>query len=145
MFLANRTFCRKCTVGFYTFVQIFQGMNKKTLVIGASTKPDRYSNMAIRRLIQHQIPVLAVGLREGEVEGVKIVKEHVQIPGIHTVTVYVGPSNQPACYDYILSLNPLRVIFNPGTENPAFETILSERGIEVVRGCTLVMLSSDQY
>ena len=93
-------------------------MKKKTLVIGASTNTARYSNMAIKKLVDKQQPVVALGLRKGEVEGVKIENEQILFPDIDTVTLYVGPKNQPEYYEYLVALNPKRVIFNPGTENP---------------------------
>lgn len=120
-------------------------MKKKTLVIGASLKPSRYSNIAIKRLVQHGQPTVALGLREGEVEGVKIEKEKLPFEDIDTVTLYLSPPRQPEYYDYILSLHPERVIFNPGTENPEFYEILQKNNIEVEPACTLVMLSTNQY
>jgi uncharacterized protein len=116
-------------------------MDKTTLVIGGSLKPHRYSNKAIRKLLENNIPVIAIGLKEGFVEGVKIEKPFPDVVPVHTVTLYVGPHNQSFYHDYILKTRPSRVIFNPGTENEEFEAELSSCGIEVVRDCTLVMLS----
>src|SRR5437660_2516697 len=90
---------------------------KKTVVIGASLKPQRYSNLAIRRLKEHGHEVIAVGLKEGEVSGVEIHLDNPVVSDVDTVTLYVGPQNQPPLYDYILSLQPKRLIFNPGAEN----------------------------
>jgi hypothetical protein len=118
---------------------------KTTLVLGASAKPNRFSNIAIRNLLLHHHPVIAVGLREGEVEGIKIRKPFPEVHDIHTITLYIGPKNQPGYYFYILGIHPQRVIFNPGTENESFEKTLADRGIEVVRGCTLIMLSDGTY
>ena len=101
--------------------------------------------MAVRKLRFNNIPVVAVGLREGEISGVIVEKPYPKFEGIHTVTLYIGQKNLPVFYDYILGLQPKRVIFNPGTENREFEEILIASGIEVVRGCTLIMLSSGQY
>lgn len=120
-------------------------MNKPTAIIGASPKPERYAYMATSRLKKHGHPVFPVGIHEGEIEGVKIITDKLQLKDIHTVTLYVGPQNQPAWVDYILSLNPKRIIFNPGTENPEFEKKATEKGIECIEACTLVMLSIDQY
>lgn len=120
-------------------------MKKKTLVIGASIKPTRYSNMAIKRLVSKHQPVVAVGLREGEVAGIKIEKEKLLFNEIDTVTLYVGPKNQSEYYDYLLALQPNRVIFNPGTENPELYQILKENNIQFLTACTLVMLSTNQY
>lgn len=120
-------------------------MDKPTLVIGASTNPDRYSYMAIRSLVIHHYKVYALGLREGKVHGVTISRPFPELGHVHTVTMYVGKKNQPFYYDYILSLNPERVIFNPGSENEVLEMILAERGIEVEHACTLVLLQAGSY
>jgi uncharacterized protein len=120
-------------------------MKKHTLVIGASTNPDRYAFKAISSLVQHGHTVKAVGLKPGEVEGVVFDTEQVLYSGIDTVTLYVGPQNQPSYYNYIESLNPKRVVFNPGTENEEFETRLEAKGIEAIEACTLVMLNTSQY
>ena len=120
-------------------------MKKKTLVLGASTNPERFGYMAVRKLKYHNIPVVAVGLREGDISGVRIEKPFPKFEDIHTVTLYIGPKNLPAYYDYILSLNPKRVIFNPGTENPELEEILIQNDIHVEEACTLVLLGSGQY
>ncbi len=120
-------------------------MKNYTLVLGASVNPLRYSNMAIRRLRQYQHPVHAVGLRTGRVEDVDIVSGQPLFSDVDTVTLYIGPSHQSQIYDYVLKLNPRRVIFNPGTENPAFEERLRCSGTEVLEACTLVMLGTGQY
>lgn len=118
---------------------------KKTLVLGASLKPTRYSNLAINRLVSHGHEVAAVGLRKGVVAGVDISTEKEPFENIHTVTLYLNPQRQAAYYDYLLSLKPKRVIFNPGTENPEFYQMLREQQIEVAVACTLVLLSTNQY
>lgn len=118
---------------------------KKTLVLGASENPERYSNIAIHRLKQKGHPIVAVGYREGKVEDVKIQKDFPADDQIDTVTLYVSQKNQVQYYDDILKLNPKRVIFNPGTANDEFEQKLQENNIEVVPACTLVMLSTGEY
>lgn len=118
---------------------------KKTLIIGATTNPGRYAHAAAHRLAQRGHPIVQIGLREGMVAGEPISTEKVMYPDIDTVTLYLGPRNQPEYYDYILSLRPRRVIFNPGTENEVFEKQLSGAGVEAVEACTLVMLSTGQY
>ncbi|MCB0646771.1 MAG: CoA-binding protein [Saprospiraceae bacterium] len=117
----------------------------KTLVIGASTNPSRYSNMAINRLLLFKKGVRALGLRKGEVNGIEIETEKVEFDDIDTVTLYIGPQNQPEYYDYVVSLHPKRVIFNPGTENTTFYQILDQAGIEHFEACTLVLLNTGQY
>lgn len=117
----------------------------KTLVLGASTNPARYSFMAIERLRKHGEEVVALGLKPGKVADVDIETGMPVIDGVDTVTLYLGPQNQPPFYDYILSLKPRRVIFNPGTENPEFEAMLMEQGIDAPTACTLVMLSIGNY
>jgi len=120
---------------------------KSTLVIGASLNPSRYSNLAINRLVDSGHEVHAFGLKPGEVAGVPIItdQEAVQIPDLDTITLYVGPSRQGNLYDWVVSLAPKRVIFNPGTENPEFYEHLKKHEIEPVMACTLVMLSTTQY
>ncbi|MCH9661205.1 MAG: CoA-binding protein [Bacteroidetes bacterium] len=118
---------------------------KKTLVIGASTNKARYSNIAIHRLLANNHPVVAFGLREGTVGGVSIQTERLLFEDIDTVTLYIGPKHQPEYYEYIVSLNPKRVIFNPGTENPNFYQILTENNIVPEIACTLVLLATNQY
>lgn len=120
-------------------------MSKKTLVLGASTNPGRYANIAINRLVRAQVPTVALGLRKGEVAGVNIETEKVPFEDVHTVTLYLGPARQEEYYDYIISLDPERVIFNPGTENPEFFKLLEEKGIEIDVACTLILLSTQQY
>jgi hypothetical protein len=118
---------------------------KKTLVLGASLNPGRYSNIAINRLVNHQHTVEAIGLRKGEVAGVTISTEKESFENIDTVTLYLNSKRQVEYYDYIVSLNPKRVIFNPGTENPEFYKILKENNIESEVACTLVLLGTNQY
>ncbi|MFN8254644.1 MAG: CoA-binding protein [Bacteroidales bacterium] len=118
---------------------------KTTLVIGASTKPERFSFKAIRLLRKYNIPVVAIGLREGDVEDVKILKGKPELKDIHTVTMYIGPQNQPDYYEYILNLNPERIIFNPGTENELFKKMINSKGVKTIENCTLVMLNSGTY
>lgn len=118
---------------------------KKTLVIGASEKPERYSNKAIRKLLQYGHPVEAIGARPGKVEGVQYGKELLDFQGIDTVTLYLNAKRQKDYYDYLLKLHPRRVIFNPGTENPELAHLLKAAGIQPVEACTLVLLSTQQY
>lgn len=120
-------------------------MKKKTLVIGASTNPSRYSFRAIQQLIVHGHQVLALGNKEGEVSGVKISIEKVMFENIDTVTLYLNKENQVSYYDYIIALNPKRVLFNPGTENPEFQKLLTKNNIAFEEACTLVLLSIDEY
>ena len=120
-------------------------MNKKTLVLGASLKESRYSNIAINRLRNYEHEVVAFGLKSGNVNDVQIDTELLPYEDIDTVTLYLNPKRQEAYYDYITSLNPRRVIFNPGTENTEFMKLLKEKGIQSEVACTLVLLSTNQY
>lgn len=120
-------------------------MKKKTLVLGASDNPSRYSFLALNKLVDYGHPVVAVGLKEAVVAGVQIQTGHPDFDGIDTITLYLNPKNQEQYYDYILSLNPKRVIFNPGTENPELYRLLRGNGITPEPACTLVLLSVNQY
>jgi len=126
--------------------QIFRlVMKKKTLVLGASENPNRYSNMAVKKLSSHGHPVVAIGRRAGKIDGIIISNERLPQTDIDTVTLYLNPTNQVPYYDYILSLNPKRIIFNPGTENEELDKLAKKNGIETKEACTLVMLSTNQY
>jgi predicted CoA-binding protein len=118
---------------------------KKTLVLGASTNPSRYSYLALNRLSAYKHPVVAIGLREGKVGDINIVKGQPELDDVDTVTLYLNPTNQKPYYDYILSLKPNRIIFNPGTENYELEQLATNKGIKSVEACTLVMLGTGQY
>ncbi|NMH86395.1 CoA-binding protein [Flavivirga algicola] len=120
-------------------------MRKKTLIIGASLKPNRYSNYAIQRLVAHNFEVVAFGLKKGEISGVQIDTQLLPYKDVHTVTLYLNPKRQKDYYDYIVSLKPKRVIFNPGTENPEFYKVLKENSIPFEAACTLVLLATNQY
>lgn len=118
---------------------------KKTLVLGASDNPSRYSYLAMNRLKAHDHPVVAVGRKESEVAGITISKSPVEEKDVDTVTLYLNPTHQKEYYNYILGLKPKRIIFNPGTENPELMKLAREQGIEPVVACTLVMLATGQY
>jgi predicted CoA-binding protein len=118
---------------------------KRTLVIGASENPERYSNRAVLQLLSHGHPVLALGNKSGKIGNVHIDTGKPVYQDLDTVTLYLGPAHQPEFYDYILNLKPRRVIFNPGTENDEFFERVQKSGIEAVEACTLVMLSIGNY
>lgn len=120
-------------------------MNKKTLVLGASLKPNRYSNYAIQKLVANKVEVVAFGIKRGEVAGIDIDTKLLYYKSIHTVTLYLNSNIQKDYYNYVVSLKPERVIFNPGTENPEFYKILKDNNIFYEAACTLVLLSTNQY
>jgi predicted CoA-binding protein len=119
--------------------------NKKTVVIGASPNSDRYSYKATTSLLQHGHTVIPIGIKKGNIHNLEIITDKPSLENIDTVTLYVGPQNQLEWKNYIISLKPLRVIFNPGTENHEFESELENNGIETIQACTLVMLVINQY
>ena len=118
---------------------------KKTLVLGASESPSRYSNLALQRLQSHQHPVVAIGKKKGVVGNVAIETEKKEWADVDTVTLYLNPTHQKQYYDYIISLNPKRIIFNPGAENEELAQMAAQRGIQPLEACTLVMLATGQY
>ena len=120
-------------------------MKNRTLVFGASLNPYRYSNIAIQRLVSQGKRVIAYGLNEGIVSGVKIEIVLIFYEDIDTVTLYLNPKRQSDFYEYIVSLKPNRVIFNPGTENPEFYSILKDNNIAFEFACTLTLLATNQY
>ena len=118
---------------------------KKTVVLGASPNPSRFANMAVKRLTSEGIEAIPVGIRDGEIVGIPILKGQPMIENVDTITLYIGPQRQPPYYDYILDLKPNRIIFNPGTENPELMQLAASEGIDTELGCTLVMLSTATY
>jgi predicted CoA-binding protein len=122
-------------------------MSKKTVIIGATTNPSRYAYLAAAMLTENKHKIVPVGIKQGEVYGEKIlpINNRPLVDDVDTVTLYIGPRHQPEHYDYILSLKPKRVIFNPGTENDEFEKLIDASGAEALQACTLVLLRSDQY
>ncbi len=118
---------------------------KKTLVIGASTNPARYSYLAIHKLLIHQHPVVALGNKKGLVNNIEIATAPQPFDDVDTVTLYINSTLQKQYYTYIIGLNPKRIIFNPGTENDELENLASQKGIATLEACTLVLLSTGQY
>ena len=121
------------------------GIEKKTLVLGASDNPQRYSNMAMTRLRSKGHPVVAIGRRTTTVGDVSVDTEKKAFTGVDTVTLYLSPRLQQEYYDYILSLHPKRIIFNPGTENDELARLAQANGIQPLEACTLVLLSTGQF
>lgn len=119
--------------------------NKKTLVFGTSLKPQRYSNMAVQKLVNYDYEVYAFGPRQGTVAMVEVDTTLKAYPDVDTITLYLNPTNQKMYYDYLIGLKPRRIIFNPGTENPELFNLLKAEGIEAEVACTLVLLATDQY
>jgi len=124
---------------------MIQNTKKKTLVLGASDNPSRYSYLAIHRLRNHGHPVVAIGKKATQVSDVIIDKEKKQFDNVDTVTLYLNPLHQQQYYDYILSLQPQRIIFNPGAENDELAELARKKGIQPLEACTLVLLSTNQY
>jgi predicted CoA-binding protein len=118
---------------------------KKTLVLGASDNPSRYSYLAVQRLRNHGHPVVAIGKKHSKVADVELETGKNQFENIDTVTLYLNPGNQKEYYNYILSLKPKRIIFNPGAENEELADLAKKNNIQPLEACTLVMLSTDQY
>lgn len=119
--------------------------NKRTLVLGASENPERYSNKAIKSLRKHGHDVVAIGHKSGKVEDVGIITDRPNIENLDTVTMYLNAGNQRQYYDYIFSQNPKRIVFNPGAENPELEKMAQGKGIIPQEACTLVLLATGQY
>jgi predicted CoA-binding protein len=116
-----------------------------SVVLGASPNPSRASHMAVQRLSDRGMPVRAIGIRDGEIRGVKIETDRPEITEVETLTLYIGQKNMVDWEEYALNLKPRRIIFNPGTENPGFEADARSAGIHIEHACTLVMLSNNSY
>jgi len=115
------------------------------VVLGASANPERYSYKAVSRLLRHNYNVVAIGKREGLIGSIPIITKQPPISDVHTVLIYVAPYHQGEIVDYVLSLRPKRVIFNPGTESPEFEDLLESYNIKIVHDCSLVMLAMGRF
>lgn len=121
-------------------------MNKKTMVIGASTNPSRFSYKAVEMLTEYGIEVIAIGNKTGFVGQIEIVKEKPNVNDVHTVTLYINPKNQKEYYDYLINVvKPHRIIFNPGTENEELVELARNKSIEVLFHCTLIMLRTGAF
>lgn len=122
-------------------------MSKKTAIFGATPNSERYAYLAAERLTQKNHDVIPIGIKKGSIFGHEILnlREKPPIKGLDTITMYIGPQNQEEWEDYILSLHPKRIIFNPGSENPSLARKANERGIHVEFACTLVMLGNGIY
>lgn len=120
-------------------------MNKKTIVLGASENPERYSNMAVKRLRAHEHEVIAIGKRQGRIGDVDIQDHKTDEKNVDTISVYLNPENQKEYEAYILDLHPKRIIFNPGAENESLASRAKALGIQPVDACTLVLLSTNQF
>lgn len=118
---------------------------KKTVVLGASDNPARYSFLAINKLRAHNHPVVAIGRKKSTVGDVNVQTEQQPAGDVDTVTLYLNPTHQKEYYDYILSLHPKRIIFNPGAENEELAAMAEKQGIQPMEACTLVLLSTGQY
>lgn len=115
------------------------------VVLGASPNPERYSNKAMKLLIKHGYQVKGIAQKKFLMPGADITDEPKIFPQVHTVTLYLSPQNQKQYYDYILTLSPSRVIFNPGTENPELQQLLQQHHIPHTEACTLVLLQTGQF
>jgi len=123
----------------------FEQNNPVTVVFGASPNPARYSHRAVEMLVEYGHEVLPLGFRKGNIEGKDIVLEHDKFDNVDTITMYMNAHRQEQFIDYLLSLNPRRIIFNPGAENPKLESMAHAQGIETMNACTLVLLRIGTY
>lgn len=117
------------------------------MVVGATPNRARYANLAANMLAEYRHETVLLGIQKGDINGNAImdIRQKPAIEGVDTITLYIGPQRQPEWYDYLLSLKPRRIIFNPGTENDEFEEMATQQGIEATEACTLVLLRSNQY
>jgi uncharacterized protein len=118
---------------------------KKTLVLGASDNPSRYGFLAVQKLRKYEHPVVAIGRKNTKVADVQIEKDTKPFTDINTITLYLNPLHQQEYYNYILSLKPERIIFNPGSENEELAELAKKNNIRTMEACTLVLLSTGQY
>ncbi len=118
---------------------------KTTLIIGASLNPSRYSNILMQRLSLADIPAFGLGIKKGQVGNIKITTDKLTLEHIHTISLYLRAELQSQYESYMLSLNPERIIFNPGAENSRLKLLAENNGIEAINACSLVMLQTGQF
>ena len=126
---------------------MMNSIEKRTVVVGATPNQSRYAYIAADMLHDDQVPFIPLGIKQGEVLGEAIldIKKRPEIKDVHTLTLYVGAQNLAPYHDYLLSLHPQRIIFNPGAENPDLYAQAKAAGVDVVEACTLVMIRSNQF
>lgn len=120
-------------------------MNKNVIVIGASPDSFKYSNKAVKKLTANNFNVYAIGSREGNIEGIKIVTTPPEVKDVYAITLYINPEIQKQYYDYIIKTSPGFVFFNPGTENDELVALAAQNNIKTIEGCTLVALSYGNF
>lgn len=118
---------------------------KRTIVLGASPNPERYAYKAVEFLVNHGHPVIPLGIKTGSIGSIPIETEKIIYSGVHTISIYLNPEHQKLWYPYILSIQPRRILFNPGAENPELVQLARNHGIEILEACTLVLLNTHQY
>ena len=115
-------------------------------VLGASPKPDRYSNQAVRLLLEQGHCVIPIHPAIQEIEGLQVAASLSDLSGkVDTLTVYVSPAISSRLMSEILHLKLGRVIFNPGSENPKLRAALARAGVHTEEACTLVLLNTGQF
>ena len=121
-------------------------IKQRVAVVGASARPDRYSNRAVRLLLEHGHEVVPVHPAAAVIEDLPVIPGLEDLSGhVDTVTLYVSAERSSALEDVIINLRPGRVIFNPGAENPALREALEANRIHTEEACTLVLLNTDQF
>jgi len=120
-------------------------MKRVVAVLGASENPNAYSHKAVKLLSQKGFEVFAVGKKSGKIDDILIYTNIDYSMKIDTVTLYLSPENQIHYYDWIQSIQPKKVIFNPGTENPELQSILEKSHINYENACSLVLLNLNQF
>ncbi len=118
---------------------------KKTLVLGASPNPLRFSHKMVKSLVRHGYEVIPIGIREGQIAEVDIVIGKPKLENIHTVSLYLQPEKQKEYYEYLIELHPHRIIFNPGTFNQELSSLAEKNDIQTVKDCGLVMINNGFY
>ncbi len=119
---------------------------ERVVVVGASPKPERYSNQAVRLLAEKGHEVLPINPGASRIEGLPAYRDLSAIKEqVDTVTLYLGAARSGALKDDLIRIHPGRVIFNPGAENPELRDALDAAGIRTEEVCTLVLLHTGQF
>jgi predicted CoA-binding protein len=116
--------------------------NQTVLVLGATDNTNLTSYSAIKLMMHRGLHVMALGPKKTRIDQIAITDEPAAIKQADVVSIFLSAKKQRKYYDYILSLKPEKLVFNPGTENPELEFLAQKNQIQIIKGCTIALLAN---